>query len=215
MNLTVIPGVLDTDLISNIPTEVIKMLPLISTDAIVNAVNRFVQSNSDSTDLGVRDAADQLRAAYSDINELEKTLHDSKAKSDLEILVDLDLSMLDARTTTTQELQTYRRLIDAYIGDEKDEKIQGFIPKKDTNNLESVLSDMECYIVDWPAVNTLVSNIRKYKSIFKDGQWTRDKQTMYSRIYKKRYALRDIKRGIDFLLDKHEKQVPSASWRVL
>ena len=215
MNLTVIPGVLDTDLMKHIPAEVIKMLPLISTDAIVNAVNRFVQSNSNSTDLDVRNAADQLRVAYNDINELEKTLHDSKAKSDLEILVDLDLSMLDARTTTIQELQTYRRLIDAYIGDEKDEKIQGFIPKKDLNNLESVLDEMEGYIADWPAVNDLVSNIRKYKSIFKDGQWTRDKQTMYSRIYKKRYALRDIKRGINFLLDKHEKQVPSASWRVL
>ena len=82
MNLTIIPGVLDTDTVCKVPTEVINMLPYISTDAIVSVINNFTKNNSSSKDVNVLNAVNKLRAAYRSINELEELLNDTKSKND-------------------------------------------------------------------------------------------------------------------------------------
>lgn len=215
MNLTIIPGVLDVDSIAKIPIEVIGLLPQISTDAIVNVVNKFVSTNSTSSDTDVLNAVNKLRSAYRKVNELNELMRNTKARDDIEVLANLDYASVDLRNCDISKLHTYRDLINKYIVITDEDQIQDFIPKKDLTNLEETLDEMRKYSNQWPGIDGLIKNIQKYKKLFKDGQWTAGKRTIYARIYKKRHVLKNILRGIDFCLDRTDKGIQPSSWRIL
>lgn len=224
----VLVTILSVDDVLNIPTEVLNLLPLISTDIITYNINRFVDNNLESSDAKCKEAATKLKDAYAHVNEVHDYLDSQEARDLADTLATLQYSDITV-DAGLDKLKIYRELILDLLSEDTEfireynngiandvtGKRSAYTAKMDGSNLESVLSKMELESHGNPDALALVSRIRKNSSLFKNGSKAGNKSTVLRKAIAKKDKLKNILCGLDFLIPKMESGQNPMTWRKL
>lgn len=228
MSKYVLPTILTTDEVLSIPDKVLCSFTRISTGIVLDNVNEFVRLNKDSQDTECRDAALKLERIYKEVNDVNAYLESDEAKDLANTLASLQYSDVSASTDLNQ-LKMYRTLILELLSEDeefmreymnKEVKVEAgrktaYTAKLDGDNLESVLEDMMNKAHGNVAAMSLISRIQKNKSLFKNGNYNINKPTVLRKAIYKKDKLKNILRGLDFLIPKMEAGQNPISWRRL
>lgn len=229
MPKAVLPTILNADEVIKIPDEVLILMTRISTGIVVENINKFISMNKGSSDSIDREAALKLERVYAEVNEVKTYLESDEAKNLASTLASLQYSDVSA-TTDIETLKTYRMLIIDLLSEDEDfvktytteqlkletsGKKTAYTAKLDKGNLEDVISLMESKAGGIPEVYALIGRIRKNKSLFKNGNYNVNSPTVLRKAIYKKDKLKNILRGLDFLIPKLESGQNPITWRRL
>ena len=228
MSKDVLVTILSVDDVLNIPTEVLNLLPLISTDIVTYNINRFVDNNLQSSDAKCKEAAIKLRDAYAHVNEVHDYLDSAEVRDLADTLATLQYSDITV-DTGLDKLKMYRELILDLLSEDADfmreynngiandvsGKRSAYTAKMDNSNLESILNKMAQESHGNPDVLALITRIQKNKSLFKNGSKAGNRSTVLRKAIAKKDKLKNILRGLDFLIPKMESGQNPITWRKL
>lgn len=229
MSKYVLPTILTVDEVLAIPDNVLKLFTRISTGIVLESINEFVDKNKDSQSYEDREAALKLERIYKEVNDVNAYLESDEAKNLADTLASLQYSDVSA-TTNLETLKMYRSLIIELLSEDEDfvkeymnkevdttevSKKTAYTAKLDSNNLEHVLSLMTDEAHGDVATLGLITKISKNKSLFKNGNYNINKPTVLRKAIYKKDKLKNILRGLDFLIPRLEAGQSPLSWRRL
>ncbi len=229
MPKSVLPTILTSEDVLQIPDEVLTLMTRISTGIVLGNINKFVAANRESSDSVDREAALKLERIYTDVNEVKAYLESEEAKNLANTLASLQYSDISA-TTDLRTLKMYRMLIIELLSEDEDfvnsyttEQLElgasgrytAYTAKLDKANLEEVLELMGEAAHGVPAAMSLINRIDKNKSLFKNGNYHINTPTVLRRAIYKKDKLKNILRGLDFLIPRLEVGQSPTTWRRL
>lgn len=223
----VLPTILTVDDVLRIPDDVLRLFTRISTGIVLENINEFVDRNKDSQNESDREAALKLERIYKEVNEINAYLESDEAKNLANTLASLQYSDISA-TTDIDTLKMYRSLIIELLSEDEDfakeylnkdvsgtGKKTAYTAKLDSSNLESVLEQMAIAADGDATSNLLISKIMKNKSLFKNGNYNINKPTVLRKAIYKKDKLKNILRGLDYLIPRLEAGQSPMTWRRL
>lgn len=226
----VLYNILSVELVNKLPDDVLELFVSISTDIIIDRINKFISNNITSNIPENKQAAVKLSRLYENINKrneymesdevkgLAKNLiradyNDVSADTDIIVLKELRLAII----SILSEDSVYREL---YISEAEEDKSLGlkvaYTEKMDNERLENVLDKLDNYkCSDEMKINidTLADIIENNKSLFKNGIGRLNKATPLRPVFARLDKLKNILRGLEFLIPKLENSVDARSWR--
>lgn len=229
----VLPNVISVDDVINVSDEILECITKISTGIVTEKINEFVNANLNSADNNIRLAAEKLQKAYSSLNFANDYLSSKEAKdfadelvsiqySDISVNTDLD-TLKKWRLSIIDLLAEDKEFIESYTNEVSKSETYGiktaYTAKLDKDNLDSVLD----YMVSLSKNNIsmqitvvgLCERIRTYKNLFKNGNYNINKPTVLRKAIYKKDRLKNILKGLDFLIPKLENNKNAISWRKL
>jgi hypothetical protein len=227
MNRDILPTILTVDDVLDLSDEMLNLFTKISTGVIVENINEFVEKYKNSEDVECRDAALKLERIYKPMNDVNAYLESDEAKSLSDTLSALQYSDVSA-TEDLDKLKMYRSLIiellsededfvKSYLNDEVNKdglsKKTAYTTKFDKENLQNVLEEMDKAAGMNVTARMLISSIENNASLFKNGNYNINKPTVLRKAFYKKDKLKNILRGLDFLIPKLEAGVSPATWR--
>lgn len=232
MSKWILPGVLDVEMTNALSDEILALFSKISTGIIVDRVNDYVSRNIESANEQDRKAAIKLQRIYADINRVEAYLQGDEAKEFAETLANLQYSDVNC-TVDINTLKKYREMIidllaedeefrNTYTGEIRESETRGmktaYTNKLDKDNLEAVLEQM--YVLSEGCIYRMYvvqlrKNIEDYKHLFKNSPHHVNKSTIIRKAIFKKDKLRNILRGLDYIIPKIEAGKSAYSWRRL
>jgi hypothetical protein len=229
MSKYVLPTILTVDEVLALPDNILELLTEISTGIILESINEFVEKNKNSQVQNDREAALKLERIYKETNDVNAYLESDEAKSLADTLAALQYSDVSA-STDLDTLKMYRKLIIELLSDDEDfvkeyfgsssessgvKKKTAYTAKLDNDNLERVVKLMSQEADGDPVVLGLISKINKNKNKFKNGNYNVNKPTVLRKAIYKKDKLRNILKGLDFLIPKLESGQSPVTWRRL
>jgi len=229
----IVPGIISVNDIVDLPDDVLYLFTRISTGIITKRVNEFVDNNINSDNQNNRQAASKLKIAYEKLNRTNEYLSSQDAKDLADALVNLQYSDVSVNTDIHM-LKKYRQQIlelltededflRTYTGEVSGSETRGmktaYTAKLDKSNLEDVLEEMrELALEHKEHISTIlnvVGNIEKNKSLFKNGNYNVNNHTVLRKAIYKKDKLRNILKGLDFLIPRVEASANARGWRRL
>lgn len=229
MSMYVLPGIMTVDDVNSVSDEFLKELTNISTGIILKTINEFIDKNSGSGNADVAKAANKLCKAYQDINEFNAYLNSDEAKNLADTLVSLQYSDVSA-TTDLRQLKLWRMMIIELLSEDKDflESYKGdigdvsnvghktaYTTRLDKDNFQATVDRMREIAIGDPIAGRLVDNIVKMKNLFKNGNHNVNKPTVLRKAIYAKDRLKNILRGLDYLIPRLESGTSPVSWRRL
>lgn len=227
MSRDVLPTILTTSDVVALPDETLRLFTRISTGIVLENINEFVEDYKSSSDVECQNAALKLERIFKEVNDVNAYLESDEAKDLANTLSSLQYSDVSA-TTDIEQLKLYRSLILELLSEDKDfvreysgENVvstgrkTAYTAKLDKDNLESTLEDMFSTANGNPLVLSFISRIQKNSSLFRNGNYNVNKPTVLRKAIYKKDKLRNILRGLDFLIPKLEAGQNPSTWRRL
>lgn len=231
MTIWVLPGILKAEDVSRVSPELLKMMSNISTGVILGYVNKFIESNSGSSDAVLSQAANVLANAYDEVNRVNEYLNSEEAKNLSDTLCSLQYSDVSAEMPIEQ-LISYRAKILELLSEDADFVSEynrdcpvnstngyksAYTAKLDENNFESVYKEMSEFALNNPAASkynlNLLEKIRMNSNLFINSRTKVNSPTVLRKAIYHKDRLRSILRGLDFLIDKKNSGESPRAWR--
>lgn len=227
MSKWILPTILTAEDVVKLSDEMLELLTRISTGIVLKAVNDFVDKYSNSTDPTCSTAASKLAKAYKSVNDINAYLESEEAKTLADTLASLQYNDVSA-TTDLHVLKLYRELIIELLSEDEEfcnsystesvakeaHKVKtAYTAKLDNENLETVLAEMDNAAHGEVVALSLISNIKKKKSLFKNSTYNVNKPTVLRKAIYKKDKLRNILHGLDFLIPRLESGQSPSAWR--
>jgi len=229
----IVPGIISVNDIVDLPNDVLDLFTRISTGIITKRVNEFVDNNINSDNQNNKQAASKLKIAYERLNRTNEYLSSQDAKDLADALVNLQYSDVSV-STDIHTLKKYRQQIlellaededflRTYTGEVSRSETRGmkaaYTAKLDKSNLEDVLEEMRKLALEHKehisTILNVVGNIEKNKSLFKNGNYNVNNHTVLRKAIYKKDKLRNILKGLDFLIPRIEASENARGWRRL
>lgn len=229
MSMYVLPGIMTVDDVNNVREETLKELTNISTGIVLKTINDFVDKNRGSSNSDVARAAERLYVIYKDLNDFYTYLNSDEARNLADTLVSLQYADVSA-TTDIRQLKLWRMMIIELLSEDKDfvESYKGdtegisstgyktaYTARLDRDNFQSTIDRMRELAIGDPATGRLVDNIVKMKNLFKNGNHNINKPTVLRKAIYAKDKLKNILKGLDYLIPRLESGVSPVSWRRL
>ena len=232
MSKEILPGVLNVEMTNALSTEVLSLFSKISTGIVVDRINDFINRNLNSSNEQDRKAALKLQSVYADINKVDSYLQSKEAKDFADTLAGLQYSDISC-TEDLSKLKMWREMIidllaededfkETYTGEIKDSATRGmktaYTTKFDKDNLEDIcaqISEVSRGTIYAMYARQLVDNIINFKHLFKNSTHQVNKSTVIRKAIFKKDKLKNILRGLDYLIPKIEAGQSAYSWRRL
>lgn len=226
----VLPNVISTEDIVELPTEVLAEFTKISTGIVTSYVNKFVEANINSSNPTDREAAVKLKEAYAKLNKTTEYLKSKDAQDFAESLSKLqysdvsynaDLEVLKMwRLQIIDLLSEDENFRESYTGDMSESETRGmktaYTPKLDKDNLEDTLARMTGFGIATGTVSQtskLIARIKNNPNLFKNGNYNLNNPTVMRKAIYKRDKLINILKGLDFIIPRKEAGTPANTWR--
>lgn len=229
MSMYILPGIMTVDDVNNVSEEILKELTSISTGIILKRINEFVDKNKNSSDANVAKAANKLYNVYKDLNDFNEYLNSDEAKNLADTLVSLQYSDISA-TTDIRQLKLWRLMIIELLSEDKDfvESYKGeistvnatgyktaYTARLDKDNFQITIDKMYELAGSDVVSLQLIHNINKMKNLFKNGTHNINKPTVFRKAIYAKDRLRNILKGLDFLIPRLESNTNPMTWRRL
>lgn len=236
MSKWVLPGVLSVESVNKLNVEVLSLLSQISTGIVIKRVNDFIEANEfKSNEDG--EAARKLKAGFENINKINAYLESDEAKDLADTLASLQYSDISC-TEDINKLKLYREMIiellsedeefrEEYKGEISENATRGmktaYTTKLDKENLSNILVQIRLAATRNPNISPVTTQaaldlcraIETNKNLFKNGSYNINKATVIRKAIYKKDKLRNILRGLDYIIPKIEANESAYSWRRL
>ena len=236
MNKWVLPGVLRVDTVNALSVEVFTLFAQISTGIVIKRINDYIAAH-ESEEGEEGDAARKLKAGYSQVNRINEYLESDEAKDLADTLASLQYSDVSC-TEDINKLKLYREMIIELLSEDEDFRSEyegeiaedatrgmktAYTTKLDKENLSNVLVQIRLEATRNPnydqAARSMASDlcmtIEKNKNLFKNGSHNINRATVIRKAIYKKDKLRNILRGLDYIIPKIEAGESAYSWRRL
>lgn len=212
----IIPNVLRAESLCLLPDECLKLVAETSTDIFIFWVNKYINLNSNSSDIAVKNMAKKLEDCYNSVNSLKTFLTSAESLEIARELNSLNFSDL-GYSIDILKLQHYKAIIDCLF---EDQRIIASTKCLNTEYLDLVIEDMKetsklygvesiCYVhsfCDW---------MDKHRSMFRNAPFRRSSATPFKGVLFKKEQLGLLKYCIEFLISKKSSGANPNSWRFL
>lgn len=229
----VVPGIISVQDINGLPDEVLDLFTKISTGIITKRVNEFIELHINSTNQEYCQAANKLKVAYDRLNRTNEYLSSQDAKDLADVLASLQYSDVSVNTDL-HTLKKYKQqilelltedehFVKTYTSDASGSETRGmktaYTAKLDKQNLEDILEEIKELAIQHgdsiiPILN-VAESIERNKSLFKNGNYNVNNYTVLRKAIYKKDKLRNILKGLDFLIPRLEANESARSWRRL
>lgn len=215
----VIPKKLSIEDVWHIPKTALAIMAETSNDMVVYYVNNFIRANLNSQDIITKKVAEKLKESYEEVNNLKDFLSSNEA---LEIAQELNtLSVADIRATDSPEhLKRLRAIVNMLF--QETNFMVGETKALTTDYLETQLQrlvGLTFSYSDSPESSESISRLHIFmdnnRQLFKNAPFRRKNPTVlkYAVNNKDKYEL--ILYGLDFVIEKKERNADARSWRLL
>lgn len=229
----VVPGIISAQDINELPDEVLDLFTKISTGIITKRVNEFIDINLGSSNQVTSKAANKLKVAYDRLNRTNEYLSSQDAKDLADVLANLQYSDVSVNTDL-YTLKKYRQQILELLAEDEDfvktytngvseSETRGmksaYTAKLDKQNLEDILEEIKELAMQHRdsivSILNVADSIERNKSLFKNGNYNVNNYTVLRKAIYKKDKLRNILKGLDFLIPRLEANESARSWRRL
>ncbi len=227
----VLPGILNAEDVTEIAPELLHMTSKISTGVIVGYVNKFIETYENSSDSTYSLAAKKLKEAYADVNSVMEYLQSDEARNLADTLCSLQYSDISADVPKDKLIAYRSAILELFSEDvdfmkeyQKEVEVKeasgyktAYTAKLDKENFDRVVTQMQAYLSQHPdkAGGMLVDRITKNSNLFINSRAKTNAPTVLRKAIYRKDTLKNILRGLDYLIDKIDSGQAPRSWRIV
>lgn len=180
--------------------EALTLMAEISTDVVLNYVNKYIQNNTG-------DVAEKLQQAFSTVNARRTYLQGDNLR---EMVMEVNnISLLDVNAAVPLEkLELWKEILDSIYSDDR---AVGSTKTLDNDALEDCLVKLS----DTKDSERVIALIENNRTLFKNAPFKRSYRTVVSSLFTKKEQYDLLLYGLNFLIGKLKSGANPINWRLL